>query len=413
LVASIATRRIDRRNLLRVGGGGLAALALLKTPGLGGSTASAASATAAPAAAGVAPGPLAWVWRFKEDGSPEAIRSLLAEHGVGVLLKVFDGTSWMARYDQSSPMPMRGPESVRAAADFFESAGVPFHAWCVVNGHDPITEARMASQVLDAGARTITFDLELPEGTNYWQAGPAEARILGEEMRRLQPNAYLSVAPDARPWQVESLPMAEFAAFCNDICPQTYWHIFDTPANHRLLARHGFPVGPDGVTPELILDATMASLGRHGKPVRPIGQGNSNAGWWQRFADHANRLGMSNLSTWRFGNTAADVWPVLSSTNSALQVSAPVPEPEPEPVVVAEPEPVAITEQPAAPVAEVQPAAGTQSSSITPPLGENASQGDLKETLSARTTSTGKKDWQEKLAEILKNHKPFGIGGGK
>jgi hypothetical protein len=397
--SSITARQIDRRTLLKAGGAGLAALALLKAPGLGGATNTAHAATS-----GAAPGPLAWVWRFKEDGDPEAVRSLLAAHGVGVLLKVFDGTSWMARYDKNSPMPMSGPAAVRAAADFFEAGGVPFHAWGVPNGHDPFYEAQLASQVLDAGARTFTWDLELPEGTNYWQATANEARILGEEMRRLQPNAYISVAPDARPWQVRKLPMAEFAAFCNDICPQTYWHIFDTPANHRMLAESGFPVGADGTTPEHMLNVTAATLAQYGKPIRPIGQGNSDAGWWTRFSNHAASLGMTNLSTWRVGNTAGDVWPVLAATDTTKLAVAPAPEPKAEAIEVREP----ATEQPAN-----QQAA---SSEITPPLRDDGA--GIKETLSASKTSEtssirskGSSEWHNKLADRLKNHRPFGIGG--
>lgn len=410
MTAQTLSRRIDRRSLIKGGAAGVAGLALLKaTGGLG-----AGSAHAAPAAtAGVAPGPLAWVWRFGEDGSPAQIRDLLAAHGVGVLLKVFDGVNWMSKYDKGSPMPMSGPDSVRQAAAYFESAGVPFHAWCVVNGEDPIREAQLASMVLDAGARTLTFDLELPEGTNYWQAGPAEAQILGAELRRLQPSAYLTVAPDARPWQVEQLPMAEFAAFCNDIAPQTYWRTFDTPANHRLLAKHGFPIGPEGLTPELIIDATYASLRQHNRPVRPVGQGAADRAGWERFTAHAASLGMQNLSTWRVGTTLGDVWPVLSLTDTTRQVVA-SPQPEPEPVVAA------VEQSPAAPpIPAAEPAA--------PPVAGN----DLKsETASARTTnetssarSEGESspgasvsknvrtEWHERLNSVIKSARPFGIGG--
>ncbi len=407
MTAQALSRRIDRRSLIKGGAAGVAGLALLKATGGPGTI----KAHAAPAAsAGVAPGPLAWVWRFGEDGSPAQIRDLLAAHGVGILLKVFDGVNWMSKYDKGSPMPISGPDSVRQAAAYFESAGVPFHAWCVVNGQDPVREAQLASMVLDAGARTLTFDLELPEGTNYWQAGAAEAQLLGAELRRLQPNAYLTVAPDARPWQVEKLPMAEFAAFCNDIAPQTYWRTFDTPANHRLLAKHGFPIGPEGVTPELIIDATYASLRHHNRPVRPVGQGAADRAGWERFTAHAARLGMHNLSTWRVGTTLGDVWSVLSLTDSARQVIA---QPEPEP------------EQVAAAIAQAPAAEATTPAQQSTPV---PTASDLKsETESARTTdetSSARSDgqstsvsrnvrteWHERLNSVIKSAKPFGIGG--
>jgi len=313
---------ISRRSLLRAGAGGLAALALLKA------TASRPAQAQLPASG--TPGPLAWVWRFDADGNPEQIRAHLASLGIGVLYKVYDGTNWMGRFDRKSPIQVHGPADVRTLAEFFESAGVPFHAWGVANGTDPITEARMAAEVLNNGARSLTFDLELPEGSNYWHAGPYEAAVLGEELRRLHPDAYLSVAPDARPWQVTKLPMAEFAAFCDDIAPQTYWETFDSPGNHRLLAQYGFPVGAEGTTPELILDATMDALERFGRPVRPIGQGAAARAGWDRFAAHASSLGMGGLSVWRYGTASKDSWDVLSASHGLAPV-APEPSQAPRP----------------------------------------------------------------------------------
>src|SRR5690606_29734255 len=87
---SFSSRTIERRNLLKAGAAGLAAAALVNVPGLG--RASAAGASPA-VSAGVGPGPLAWVWRFGPDGSPEQVRDILAAHGLGVLLKTFDGVN--------------------------------------------------------------------------------------------------------------------------------------------------------------------------------------------------------------------------------------------------------------------------------------------------------------------------------
>lgn len=351
---SYTAARINRRSLLKGGAGGLAALALLNVPPFGGGTPTASASTSG------MPGPLAWVWRFDADGSPEEIRSVLAAYGVGILYKVADGVNWMGRHDRRSPMQIHSAADIRPIAEFFEAGGVPFHAWTVVNGRDPITEARIASEALNNGARTLTFDLELPEGTNYWHGTPQDALILGQELRSLQPTAYLSVAPDSRPWQLRSLPMAEFASFCDDIQPQTYWDTFNTPSNLRLLGQHGHTAGPEGVTPELILDATMSALQQHGRPVRPIGQGASSGPAWERFAAHAAAHGMPGISVWRYGTATSGVWPVLQQSTPAAAVSAPEPEPEPEPAPPEpqpEPEPAAAASPEPEPAPEPQPLA--------------------------------------------------------
>lgn len=255
---------------------------------------------------------LAWVWQFDDDGSPEQIRSALAFMGMGILLKTHDSTTWMAKWDKSG----RGMDSsiaVRVMADFFESGGVPFHAWAVVKGKDPIGEAHMAAEVLRNGARSLVLDLEPSDGGYYWQGTPQTALEFGRELRRLQPNAFLSMAPDPRPWQVDALPCREFATFCNEIAPQTYWPMFDNSANYRLMRERGFHVGPEGVTPEVILDMTRATFEGYNLPIKPVGTGNASNGDWQRFVGHAQSLGMSAVSVWRFGTAREEIWPVVAA----------------------------------------------------------------------------------------------------
>lgn len=255
-------------------------------------------------------GHLAWLWRFEDDGEPAEIRAMLARHGLGIIVKTHDGADWMGRW-QEVPTPILGGAQVQWLASYFESQGVPFHAWCVVDGRDPITEARMCAEVLSSGARSLTLDLEPDDDGQYWQAGPEEAIAFGLELRRLQPTAWLSVAPDPRPWQVDAVPMAEFAGFCNEIAPQTYWQTFDTPANYRLLVEHGFIVGLEGVTPQLILDVSQKTFRRFRLPIRPIGQGAADREGWQTFVSHAYSLGMDAVSVWRYGTAQPDIWPLL------------------------------------------------------------------------------------------------------
>ena len=254
---------------------------------------------------------LAWVWQFNQDGEPEKIRSALAQNGLGIILKTHDGKTWMGKWD-SSHLAVHGASQVRAAASYFEEAGVPFHAWCVVKGKDPLGEAQMCAEVLANGARSMVFDLEPPENGHYWQGRPEDALTFGRELRKRAPNAWLSVAPDPRPWQLKVVPVAEFASFCNEIAPQTYWDLFNSSANHRLLREYGHPPGPEGVTPESILDVTQSALGRFNLPIRPIGSGKADRGSWARFVDHAYRVGMDSVSIWRYGTCNPDVMPLLN-----------------------------------------------------------------------------------------------------
>jgi len=261
---------------------------------------------------------LAWVWRFDDDGDPAEIRDRLVQQRAGILLKTHDGSTYMGKWDASWG-GVTGPEKVRELAEFFESAGVPFHAWSVTRGVDPVREAEVAAEVLANGARSLTFDLEPAEGKAYWQRGPAEAMQIGWELRRLMPDAYLVVAPDPRPWQLEVVPIGEFASFCDEIAPQTYWDTFDSPANYRLFEMFGYPPGPDGITPEHVLTVTNQALAPHGRPIRPVGQGAASHEEWARFLQTAESLGMGEASFWRFRTAGDGVWQALSESVARKQ----------------------------------------------------------------------------------------------
>jgi hypothetical protein len=279
---------------------------------------------------------LAWIWQFDEDGSPEQIRSVLAQHGLGAIVKTHDGQTWMGKWD-ASPSAIHGVNEIRNVARFFEEGGVPCHAWCVVRGVDPMGEAQICDEVLSSGVRSLTFDLEPPEGTHYWQGGPGEALSFGSELRRRWPDAYLAVAPDPRPWQLDAVPIGEFASFSNEIMPQTYWNVFNSAANYRLLRERGYET-PDGVTPELILDVTRNALGQYGKPIRPIGSGGADRDGWQRFIGHAQSLGMETVALWRYGTAGQELWSLLQ------EMAPPQPPPPPPPAVLESPP--AIVEEP-------------------------------------------------------------------
>jgi hypothetical protein len=129
----------------------------------------------------------------------------------------------------------------------------------------------MAAAVLNAGARSLTLDLESDDG--FWVGSGDDALRLGERLRQRSESARVDVAIDPRPWKMLAAPLGEFATFCDGIRPQLYWDIFNTSENVSRYACMGFPPGPDGITPEFLVDTTQQLLAPFDRWVVPIAQG--------------------------------------------------------------------------------------------------------------------------------------------
>jgi LysM repeat protein len=273
-----------------------------------------------PARAATRPKHLVWVWQLTADGEPQFVAPRLRDFGLGIILKTHDGVTWMSEYDKS-PYAVSGPAQVAVLANYFENAGVPFHAWCVPHGTDPAREAQMVVDVLAAGARSVYLDIEPSSG--FWRGTPEAAAQLGEHIRRQQPNAKLSLSIDARPWMLPKLPMNEFLAYTDEISPQQYWRTFNTPANYARYVETGFPVPPEGVTPEFLLGVSNIVLASYGKPVAHVGQGATpDPNEMRRFIGGAFASN-DHVSIWRYGVTTGDVMNVL------LEMMPPEPPPPP------------------------------------------------------------------------------------
>ena len=254
---------------------------------------------------------LAWAWHFGVDGPPERIVSVLAQNNLGIILKTHNGTDWMSKWD-TTRYAITGPEQVAVLANYFETYGVPFHAYCVLQGLNPQREAEMCAQVIAAGARSVTLDLEPFSG--YWQGTPQDALTFGQEFQRRQPGGTLYLCVDPRPWVISRIPVAELVSFSQGFAPMIYWESFNTAENVSYFNSNGYPPGQDGVTPEFLLDVSRSLLDKYGLPIRPAGQGAStNHDAWVRFVDHAYALGMGSVSVWRYGVTGDDVWQLLKS----------------------------------------------------------------------------------------------------
>ncbi|HLF78418.1 MAG TPA: LysM peptidoglycan-binding domain-containing protein [Dehalococcoidia bacterium] len=261
------------------------------------------------AAAADGPHHLVWVWQFSSDASPEKIGLRLREHGLGILLKTHDGIEWMADYDKN-PFAVSGPAQVKTLVEYYEAAGIPFHAWTVLHGVDPVREARMAAEVLAVGARSIWLDVEPHAG--FWRGTTQDAVTFARELRRLQPNGKVVLSIDPRPWMLTGFPLREFAAISDAIAPQQYWRTFDTPANHRRFQESGYPVPAGGVTPEFLLAVSKVALAPLGKPLLQVGQGATpDKVEFKRFIDGTYGDGGDMVSVWRYGVTSEDVFQLL------------------------------------------------------------------------------------------------------
>lgn len=246
-----------------------------------------------------------WVWQFSIDGAAQQIAETLAAYGLSAIVKTHDGVEWMAQYDPVDGA-IAGPAEVETIAAIFENAGVPFHAWCVVKGVDPAREAEMAAQVLDAGARSLTLDLE--KDVAFWEGTHDAARQFGYELRLRQEFARIDVSIDPRPWKLLGLPLAEFVEFTDGIKPQLYWDLFNDADHARAYEYFGYPPPSEGITPEFLVDTTHALLTPYDRWIEPIGLGAPlEAGAWERFTARCRELGMPGVSVWRYGVAEAGV----------------------------------------------------------------------------------------------------------
>jgi hypothetical protein len=246
-----------------------------------------------------------WVWQFSVDGPASVMAEELAARNLAVVVKTHDGLEWMAKYD---PVPgaIAGPDSIRTLAAVFEAQGVPFHAWCVVTGGDPAREAAMAADVLDAGARSLTIDLE--DDPPFWRGNSAGALRYGHELRDRNPYARIDISIDPRPWRLLHLPLREFVKFTDGIRPQIYWDLFNTQDNINAYTYMGYPPDSDGITPAFLLETTQRMLNHYDRWIVPIAVSSPlRPDTWPRFQRAAWELGMREVNAWRYGITSAAV----------------------------------------------------------------------------------------------------------
>ena len=267
---------------------------------------------------------IVFTWQFGSDGAPSQIAAALAPNRLGVTVKTHDGVDWMSRWD-NSPWAVNGPAQVAALADYFEQLNVPFHAWCVPTGEDPLREAAMAAQVLASGARSLILDLEGSSG--FWVGTANDAQVFCEELRRLSPNARVDITIDPRPWRMFRVPMDRFIPHIDGIWPQLYWDTFNNQPNIDAYRYSGYFPGSHGITPEFLLDSAYRLLSGYGREIIPVGQGNTaDPGTWPRFRERAWVLGWGKVAVWRHGVTRLSTLQYLGQNPAGVAPPLPTPQ---------------------------------------------------------------------------------------
>jgi hypothetical protein len=123
------------------------------------------------------------------------------------------------------------------------------------------------------------------------------------------------------------------------------------------------------VTPELVVEASVGTFSGFGRPIYPIGQGDSSPEKWRRFIATAMNYGIGSVSLWRYGVSNRAAFDVM---RESLPKPAPAAEAPPAPQAAAEapapapaqaPEVIQAPEAPPPPVeaAVVQPPEVTSS----------------------------------------------------
>jgi LysM repeat protein len=232
----------------------------------------------------------------------------------------------MAEFD-TSPYAVSGPGQVAVLAGYYEGAGIPFHAWCIVKGEEPLTEARIAADVLAAGARSLYISIQGREG--FWQGTEADAEAFGAELRRLQPEGRIVLCIDPRPWETRAIPLSRFAAHSDALAPQQSWRSFDTAMDREGFREAGFEVPESGVTPEFLAAVTRATLGGLGLPMSQVADVTSvGSEEFGRFLDAARSSESDFVSVWRFGEMAEAIFDGLRAAEPRLPPPATSPTPQ-------------------------------------------------------------------------------------
>jgi hypothetical protein len=180
----------------------------------------------------------------------------------GLCFKTNNGTVWQSAYDATKPdLTVGSVADVGRWSQTLRAHGLEPYAWCVLRGQAPDQEAdRIAAICLQGGIKAMLLDLE--SGSNFFVGNRAAAQALAVGLRsRLGANFHLGLAFDAR------------GAHPQLLWVQDVWFP-EVDSLHPMVYPYNF-----GVTAAQAFQDCYAALGSWGKPIYPMLEGYTPAGY--------------------------------------------------------------------------------------------------------------------------------------
>jgi hypothetical protein len=249
------------------------------------------------------------LWHWKGQAVVEStIEALIASikqqapNTDAIFVKTSDADEWQGNFDNKASMRIAGPADITRWVNTLASAGVDFHAWCVVRGADVDGEsARIIEAAQVPGVRSIILDVEPYE--QYWKGTRDDVIRLMTRVRSAVGNDLhigLSIDPRKR-WYSAIYPDA-WRPYVDSLHPQCYWQTM-------------------GRTPENILTETYDTWGGYGLPIYPVLQGAASTESVQQAQDIARSVrGATGLSYWRIGVISAAAYTTLNDKKVDAEV---------------------------------------------------------------------------------------------
>lgn len=218
------------------------------------------------------------------------------------LVKVMDGTGFMAAWDRS-PLAIDSLATYEQRQAEAALAGLTLLPWVVANHQND------AAAHAQFGPRLVV-DLEPGENQrNYWLDSPDKVDLYLRNLRAAGVSEiYVSIDP--RGWAEAALSDGSWTPDCDALLPQLYWPAFEQPWQDVLP----------------MLDSVIA----YGRPVIPIIDYRSSGQDMQAFWSMAQARGCNASSLWVMG--LADSAALQNFAQLSPHKPIPVPPPAPPPV---------------------------------------------------------------------------------
>ncbi len=223
-----------------------------------------------------------FIWKIPwcNEGDPQAIAATASAAGLShVLIKVADGATWPYNFDFDRNVDLIPP--VREA---LKNVGVEVWGWQYVRGDDPVNEARLAVDRMNA-LQLDGFVIDA-EGEYRTTSKRAAATRYMKEIRAGMPNLPIALSTYRYPRMHMALPFPEFLEYCDFSMPQVYFEQSHNP--EQQLKR--------------CVEQYMAL--KPARPIVPTLPSYANKGWAPtadevtRFLHTARDLGLSATNAW-------------------------------------------------------------------------------------------------------------------